>query len=174
MRAFLIGMCIGAIAMAGGGIAFSVGQAQAATTSPVTYQVQRNGQNLVLGPQSQPSLVLRSKPIPEGTYLVQAEVGVVMGPATGPGGQEGVVCAVGTTSPGDVVDSLFGGSGNGSSTSGTGPNGTYGSVDMIGTVRINAPGDHLVVHCNSTQGTQGTYTGQAQLLATRTNALLQG
>ena len=84
------------------------------------------------------------------------------------------MCALSTTKPGDVVRSLFGGSGNGSSTSGSGPNGTYGSVMMIGTVRINSSSDHLVVTCNSTQGTQGTYTGQAQLLATRTNALVEG
>jgi hypothetical protein len=164
---------MGIIATVGGAVVLGTTQVQAASSGPPTYEVSlTNGPNITLGSPAKPSTILRSKTIPVGTYVVQAEVGVVMGPAKSAGGQEGVVCAISTTKPNDRVVSLFGGAGNGSSTSGTGAAGTYGSNVMIGTVKINSANDDLRVVCNSTTGTQKTYVGQAQLLATKTTNLI--
>ena len=43
--------------------------------------------------------------------------------------------------------------------------GVYGNAIMIGTVQITQAQDHIEVTCNSTSGSQGTYTGPAQIIA---------
>ena len=55
--------------------------------------------------------------------------------------------------------------GNGSSTSGTGAAGIYGSAVMNHTVKINQPGDHLVVVCNAGAPGTGSYVAGVSLTA---------
>jgi hypothetical protein len=132
-------------------------------------------QTITLGPQSSPTTVLTSSGvIPVGTYMVVGDVGMVMGPSSNPGGQEGTVCALGTSNAGDTeIGSIGGTTGNGATDSGTGPNGVYGNAIMTGTVGIKSANDHLKITCNSSSGSQGTYAVDATVIAFKVPAVKQ-
>ncbi len=117
----------------------------------------------MLGPQYAPTTITTSKVLPVGTYLITANVGVVMGPLT-QGTQDGAVCAVNDTA--GVAGSIFGWAGNGALRSGTGPNGIYGTAVMDGTMTITQPADQLRIVCNATDPGHGTYAAGYVLDAT--------
>jgi hypothetical protein len=168
-------LAVGAALMVGllGGWVASFVTASSAAPSPMTAA---NGttyvarvpccQTIVLGPQSSPTRVLTSKVIRPGTYAIVSHVDVVMGQAHS-GGQEGAVCGTGTTMKGDIGLTPFGTTGNGSATSGTGPDGTYGNAVMNGVIVVNHASDHLEITCNSTLGGRGTYVSSALVMATK-------
>jgi hypothetical protein len=137
--------------------------ADATATAGTTYQHSVGSLNIVLGPQSNPTEVTITKPLAPGLYLIQALVGIVMGPVTN-GTQDGAVCAVNDKD--GVMPSLFGSTGNGSSVSGTGPNGIYGTASMAGTWNLKTANDPMRIFCNATDPGQGTYVDGLNIEAT--------
>ena len=139
----------------------------ASAAGPQLYQRLLNGATIVLGSQSQPTTVLTTGVLPIGQYHVETVVGAVIGQAVN------VVCGLGSTGSNDTTIGNFGVAGNGSSTSGTGPNGIYGSAVMNHTVKINQSGDRLVVVCNAGAAGTGTYVSGVSLTAQPLGSVIQ-
>jgi hypothetical protein len=118
------------------------------TTLPTVYQGKIVGQNIVLGPQSDPTLLTQTAPLPAGTYLVTAIVGATIA------SHDQIVCAA---FPGGN-DGVFGTAGN----PGTGF--IYGTATMTDTVHITA-GQRIQLGCNSFNYGKGTVAGEAVLEA---------
>lgn len=148
----------------GAAIALTVSSvADATATAGTTYQHSVGGLNIVLGPQSSPTIVTVTNALAPGLYDIRALVGVVMGPVTN-GTQDGAVCAVNDMD--NLLPSLFGTAGNGSSVSGTGPNGIYGTASMEGTWAVKTANDKMRIVCNATDPGQGTYVDGLNIEAT--------
>src|ERR1700759_4052813 len=81
---------------------------------PTVYQGDVKNRTLVLGPQSDPTQIVDTPPLPAGTYLVSYSVGFVLGPA------DNSVCAAWLKSQPRGNDGVFGVGGNGATESGIG------------------------------------------------------
>ena len=90
-------------------------------TLPHVYQGKIVNAHIVLGPQSNPTLLAETPPLPGGTYLVTATVGAVIG------SQDNMVCAASNVRAGN--DGVFGTAGN------SGTAGDYGTAAMTDTIR---------------------------------------
>ena len=121
-------------------------------TLPHVYQGKIVNAHIVLGPQSNPTLLAETPPLPGGTYLVTATVGAVIG------SQDNMVCAASNVRAGN--DGVFGTAGN------SGTAGDYGTAAMTDTIQVTA-GQQISVTCNSTNFGQGTYAGSAVVEAVR-------
>ncbi len=117
------------------------------------YQGTLTGRNVVLGPQSDPTVVARTPPLPAGRYLVTATVAAVIS------GNDQIVCATAPASLGQQNDGIFGTAGNGS------PGGIYGTATITDTWTVTAGGDTINVGCNAFNYGKGTYTGSASITA---------
>jgi hypothetical protein len=141
--------CAAAV-MAVGLTASIAAPALATTLAPSTarlatvYQGKIVGQNIVLGPQSSPTLLTQTPPLPNGTYLVTAIVGATIA------SHDQIVCAA---YPGGN-DGVFGTAGN----PGTGS--IYGTATMTDTVHVTA-GQRIQLSCNSFHSGLGTTAGDA-------------
>lgn len=117
-----------------------------AVASPTVYQGKITGKDIVLGPQSDPSLLVRTALLPAGTYLVTYSVGAVIA------SHDQIVCAASNVVPGN--DGLFGTAGN----PGTGF--IYGTATETDTIKVSA-GQRVSVGCNSFNYGKGTWVGAA-------------
>ncbi len=115
-----------------------------AATPPAAYQGKIVGQHIVLGPQSNPTLLTQTPRLPAGTYLVTAIVGAVIA------SHDQIVCAA---YPGGN-DGVFGTAGN----PGTGA--IYGTAPMTDTMHVTA-GQRIQLSCNSFNFGRGTWAGEA-------------
>lgn len=144
-----------AVAAAGlaAGIALPATAATSATrtihVAPAVYQGKIVNQQIVLGPQSDSTLLTSTPPLPAGTYLVTAIAGAVIA------SHDQIVCAA-YTSPGN--DGVFGTAGN----PGTGF--IYGTATMTDTVTVTA-GQQINLACNSFNYGLGTWAAEAVLEA---------
>lgn len=121
-----------------------------ATTIGTVYQGKIVNQHIVLGPQSNPTLLTQTPKLPGGTYMVTAIVGAVIS------SHDQIVCAVAPSGTGN--DGVFGTAGN------PGTGGIYGTATMTETWSVTA-GQRLQLVCNSFNYGLGTYTGDAVLEA---------
>ena len=115
-------------------------------TLPTVYQGKITGQNIVLGPQSSPTLLTQTRQLPAGTYLVTAIVGATIA------SHDQIVCATSNVPRGN--DGVFGSAGN----PGTGS--IYGTATMTDTLVVTA-GQRISVTCNSFHYGLGTTAGDA-------------
>ena len=124
------------------------------------YQGTLTSQNVVLGPQSDPTVVVQTPPLPAGTYLVTATVPAVIS------GNDQIVCATVPASLGiSTNDGVFGTAGNGS------PGGIYGTASITDTWRVMTTGDRIDLVCNSFNYGQGTSTGSDSITALATKGI---
>ncbi len=124
------------------------------------YQGTLTSQNVVLGPQSDPTVVVQTPPLPAGTYLVTATVPAVIS------GNDQIVCATVPASLGiSTNDGVFGTAGNGS------PGAIYGTASITDTWRVMTTGDRIDLVCNSFNYGQGTYTGSDSITALATKGI---
>jgi hypothetical protein len=126
-------------------------------TGVTVYQGDIKNQSIVLGPQSKPTHIVDTPPLPAGTYLVSYSVGFVIGRL-----DNAVCAATPASSPGN--DGVFGVAGNGATESGTGAAGIYGNGVAFDTIRITHPNDRISIFCNSANE-KGTYVGGATIVA---------
>ena len=124
--------------------------------SPTVYQGKITGKDIVLGPQSDPSLLVRTAVLPAGTYLVTYSVGAIIA------SHDQIVCAASNVVPGN--DGLFGTAGN----PGTGF--IYGTATETDTIKVSA-GQRVSVGCNSFNSGKGTWVGSAVVEALRVAAV---
>jgi hypothetical protein len=117
------------------------------TTLPTVYQGKIVNQSIVLGPQSNPTLLTQTPPLPAGTYLVTAHVGATIA------SQDQIVCAVSNVPHGN--DGVFGTAGNPGSAAFV-----YGSAAMTDTLHATA-GQRISVTCNSFNYGLGTGVSNA-------------
>jgi hypothetical protein len=117
-----------------------------ATTLSTVYQGKIATRDIVLGPQSSPTLLTRTPRLPAGTYLVTAIVGAVIA------SHDQIVCAASNVPGGN--DGVFGTAGN----PGTGS--IFGTATMTDTIHVTA-GQRLSVSCNSFHFGLGTTVGDA-------------
>ena len=116
----------------------------ATATLPAVYQGKIVGQHIVLGPQSNPTLLTQTPRLPAGTYLVTAIVGAVIAShdqivcAAYPGGNDGVFVTAGNPGTGAI----------------------YGTAPMTDTVHVTA-GQRIQLSCNSFNFGRGTWAGEA-------------
>lgn len=135
---------------------------------PSVYEAKVLNKAILLGPQSSPTELAVTPPLPAGTYLVHATVGVVVGP------NDNVVCATSPVStPAGTNDSVFGSAGNGATESGTGPNGVYGIATILDTWQITTSGDQIRVVCTVGHYGAGTYAGGAVIVAEPLSSLME-
>ncbi|CCH78499.1 exported hypothetical protein [Nostocoides japonicum T1-X7] len=120
-------------------------QAAKVTKLSAVYQGKVVNQDMVLGPQSSPTTLTQTAPLPAGTYLVTATVAAVIS------SHDQIVCAA---YPGGGNDGVFGTAGN------PGTGGIYGTATMTDTVTVTA-GQRIPVVCNSFNYGLGTYAGSA-------------
>jgi hypothetical protein len=159
----LAGLCAltglaGAGVLAGGAAAHATPAtpqaAQVGTFTPGhVYQGTLTSHNVVLGPQSAPTVVAHTPPLPAGTYLVTATVAAVIA------GNDQIVCATAPASLGAQNDGVFGTAGNGS------PGGIYGTATITDTWSVRTAGDTINLGCNAFNFGKGTYTGSASITA---------
>ena len=121
-----------------------------ARATSIVYQGKIVDRHIVLGPQSAPTLLVRTPTLPAGTYLVTATVGAVIS------SHDQIVCAVSNVLDGN--DGVFGTAGN------PGTGGIYGTAAIADTITVRA-GQHLSLGCNSFNYGKGTYAGSAVLEA---------
>src|SRR5262249_12254770 len=115
-----------------------------ATKIATVYQGKIVNQHIVLGPQSNSTLLTETPKLPAGTYLVMATVGAVIA------SHDQIVCAAFPVGN----DGVFGTAGN----PGTGS--IYGTATMTDTMHVTA-GQRIKVTCNSFNFGLGTYDGDA-------------
>lgn len=145
----------GTLGLAGTGGLIS-NPAQAASIN--WYQGKLVNADLVLGPQSQPTLVVKTPALPKGQFAVHAVVGMVTGT------NDQTVCAVSPSSDPAGNDGTFGTTGNGSSaTYGGSP--VYGNAVIEDIVTVPQKGDTLQIWCNAYNYGHGTYAGNASIVA---------
>jgi hypothetical protein len=151
-RAFTVCAAVAAAGLATG-IALPATAASPATrATPVAltvYQSKIVNQQIVLGPQSDPTVLTSTPPLPSGTYLVTAIAGAVIA------SHDQIVCAA---YPGSGNDGVFGTAGN----PGTGF--IYGTATMTDTVTVTA-GQQINLGCNSFNYGLGTLAAEAVLEA---------
>lgn len=116
------------------------------TTIGTVYQGKIVNQNIVLGPQSNPTRLTQTPTLPGGTYLVTAIAGAVIS------SHDQIVCAAFPSGTGN--DGVFGTAGN------PGTGGIYGTATMTDTVHVTA-GQRIQLFCNSFNYGLGTYAGEA-------------
>jgi hypothetical protein len=135
---------------------------------PIVYNAKITNQVLALGPQWNPTHVLDTPPLKGGRYVVNYQVGAVIGRL------DNVVCAawIKDDPSGNTNDGVFGTAGNGSVDSGTGPAGIYGSASAVDVISVHT-GQQLTITCNSANGDRGTYIGSASIVATKIGTLTQ-
>jgi len=126
------------------------------------YQGDVKNQTIVLGPQSNPTHIVSTPPLPAGTYLVSYSVGFVYGPA------DNAVCAAGLGGN----DGLFGLGGNGATNSGSGAGGVYGNGVMFDTITVPSDNEQISVGCNSGQADKGSYVSDASITAVPVSAVV--
>jgi hypothetical protein len=120
-----------------------------AAALPAVYQGKIVGQHIVLGPQSNPTLLTQTPALPAGNYLITATVGAVIAShdqivcAAFPGGNDGVFGTAGNPGTGDI----------------------YGTATMTDTVHV-AAGQQIQLTCNSFNFGNGTWAGDAVVEAT--------
>jgi hypothetical protein len=122
------------------------------------YQGDIKNRSIVLGPQSNPTHIVDTPPLPVGTYLVSYSVGFVLGRL------DNGVCAAAPASTPHGNDGVFGVGGNGATESGTGAAGIYGNGVAFDTITITQPNDRISIYCNSANE-RGTYVGGATIVA---------
>jgi len=115
-----------------------------ATTIGTVYQGKIVNQDIVLGPQSSPTLLTQTPKLPAGTYLVTAIVGATIA------AHDQIVCAAFPVSN----DGVFGTAGN----PGTGS--IFGTATVTDTVHVTA-GQRIQLVCNSFNFGLGTSAGDA-------------
>jgi hypothetical protein len=155
-----------AVVAAALGVGMAVAEEKITTTGkgkPAVYQGTITGQSVVLGPQAKPTHIVNSPALPAGQYVVQYSVGAVIGH------NDNVVCAASNV-PG-ANDGVFGTAGNGSTESGEGAGGIYGSASAVDTIVIAKSGEQVSITCNSGQGNKGTYVAYASLVLTKVGAV---
>lgn len=135
----------------------------AAATGPVAYQGKLPCcQNLVLGPQSTPTVVVQTPPLPAGKYLVNAIVNASIA------SNDQIVCAIGPSTQPGSNDGIFGTAGN----DGTGTLGlVYGTAAIADAFQITTSGTTLVLSCNAFNFGKGTYASAASITALRVGSL---
>lgn len=121
------------------------GPAMGTLTIGTVYQGKIVNQNIMLGPQSSPTLLTQTPALPAGTYLVTASVGAVIA------SHDQIVCSA---YKGGHNDGVFGTAGN----PGTGS--IYGTAAMTDTVHVTA-GQRIQLTCNSFNYGLGTTAGDA-------------
>ena len=121
----------------------------AVTKIAAVYQAKTVNQHTVLGPQSSPTTLVQTAPLPAGTYLVTATVAAVIS------SHDQIVCAA---YPGGGNDGVFGTAGN------PGTGGIYGTATITDTMTVTA-GQRIPLGCNSFNYGLGTYAGSAVLEA---------
>ncbi|MEO7060028.1 MAG: hypothetical protein ABI083_09930 [Lapillicoccus sp.] len=146
----LLAVAVGAIAQMGPASASSSSTtAPARTTASVklnrVYEGKVVNQSTILGPQSNPTVLTSTPPLPAGTYLVTSIVGAVIS------SHDQIVCA--TSVSGN--DGVFGTAGN----PGTGS--IYGTATATDTVSVTTAGARISVVCNSFNYGLGTSAGEA-------------
>lgn len=135
-------------AVAAGTVALTPAIASTATSLPGSvsvYQAKVVNQDVVLGPQSDPSTLTKTRLLPKGTYLITAAVGAVIA------SHDQIVCAANINGGNDGV---FGTAGN------PGTGGIYGTATMTDTVTVNGR-QAIGVTCNSFNYGNGTYATSA-------------
>ncbi len=151
----LIGCTVAATTV---GLALGIGAPTLATTPAsrasakigTVYQGKIVNQDIVLGPQANPTLLTQTPTMPAGNYLVTAIVGAVIS------AHDQIVCAADPSGSGS--DGVFGTAGN----AGTGN--IYGTATITDTLHITA-GQQIQLSCNSFNYGQGTYAGDAVINA---------
>jgi hypothetical protein len=162
-RLTIAGGSAAAVLVVSAAVALAAGAATTTTTRGGGYPHVYQGslgccQNVVLGPQSNPTTIVTSPVLPAGTYLVNYQVGVNMEPA------DNVVCAAGAPAGGPGINGNYGSAGNGATNSGFGGGaGVYGSPNGVGTVTLKTA-SVLQVVCNDNNG-GGTYVASASIVA---------
>ena len=121
-----------------------------AATSLSVYQATITGKDIVLGPQYQPTLLVQTKPLPAGTYLVTYSVGAVIA------SHDQIVCAASNVVDGN--DGRFATAGN----PGTGF--IYGTATTTDTISVSA-GQRIRLGCNSFNYGNGTWVSSAVIEA---------
>lgn len=116
----------------------------------VVYQGKIVNQDIVLGPSYAPTLLVQTRALPAGSYLVTAAVGAVIA------SHDQIVCAASNVP--HANDGVFGTAGN------PGTGGIYGTAAMTDTIRVSA-GQRISVTCNSFNYGKGTYSGSAVIEA---------
>jgi len=114
------------------------------------YQGKIVNQHIVLGPQSNPTLLVKTPRLPAGAYLVTAIAGAVIA------SHDQIVCAASNVPGGN--DGVFGTAGN----PGTGS--IYGTATMTDTIKVTA-GQRISLCCNSFNYGLGTWAGDAVIEA---------
>jgi hypothetical protein len=120
--------------------------------------------NLVLGPQSNPTVLVQTPPLPVGKYLVNAIAGAVIAD------HDQIVCAVGPSNQPGTNDGIFGSAGNGAGTMGDGGL-VYGTAPIADSWQITTAGTSLDLVCNSFNYGLGTYVSSASITALRVGSL---
>jgi hypothetical protein len=128
--------------------ALAIGQpAPAARTHLRTvHQSKIVNQDIVLGPQSSPTLLIQTARLPAGTYLITAIVGASIA------SHDQIVCATSNVPHGN--DGVFGTAGN------PGTGGIYGTATMTDTIQVTT-GQRISVTCNSFNYGLGTAANTA-------------
>jgi hypothetical protein len=116
---------------------------------------------LVLGPQSSPTVVVQTPPLPAGNYLVSAFAGGVIA------SNDQIVCAIGPSNAPTSNDGIFGTAGN-DGTSGF----IYGSAPIVDSWTITTAGTSLDLVCNSFNYGKGTYVAGAAISALKVGTLV--
>jgi hypothetical protein len=140
-------------------------QSATAVAKPIVYETKLACcQSIVIGSQSSPTLIAQSPTLATGKYLVHATVGVDLG------ANDNVVCATTPDSLGQGNnDGIFGGVGNGASSSPV-----YGSDVIVDTWKITTAGDKLDLVCNVTNPGAGTTASEAVLELVKIGTLYTG
>jgi hypothetical protein len=120
--------------------------APALTPLSIVYQGKIVNQHIILGPQSNATLLVRTPALPAGTYLVTAIVGAIIA------SHDQIVCAA--LNVPNHNQGVFGTAGN------PGTGGIYGTATITDTIHASA-GQHISVTCNSFSFGKGTYAGEA-------------
>jgi hypothetical protein len=152
--------CLTAVAVATLGataVAGATTQGASAGKTPV-YQGKVTGRSIALS--GSPAAVVATPALPAGSYLVDYAVGTSLGAGAG------VACAAGITAGGPSNDGLFGGSGNGSATSGV-----YGTATMTDTVTVATAGSTISVWC--TDAAADSHATLASITALKVSSVTQ-
>jgi hypothetical protein len=152
-----------ALALAGSTIIGGMGASTALPTAhaaTVTAYVGRLlcCKHVVLGPQSNPTLVVQTPALPAGSYLVNATVSAVIA------GNDQIVCYA-SPSAGGGGNYVFGTAGNGSGGA------IYGTAPIADVVTVSSAGATLQVMCNSFNSRPDTVAVSAQVTALPVDAV---
>jgi hypothetical protein len=155
-----LALALSGLTLAGIAHADSSPTATLSTTGPAAYQGKLT-RILVLGPQWSPTVVVKTPPLPAGTYLVNATAGAVIA------SNDQIVCAVGPSTAPRTNDGIFGTAGNASS-----GGFIYGTAPIADSWQITTGGTSLDLVCNSFNYGKGTYVGSASITALPVGSLV--